>query len=109
MPMYEYRCTACGERIEVLQRLGEARLTECPSCHGALERLISAPALQFKGSGFYLTDYGRAGGGAEAAKSEGKADAGESAAKSEKPAATTNDAAPAAKPTGPKKLTPAGK
>ena len=95
MPLYEYRCTACGERIEVLQRLGEAWLTECPSCHGVLERMISASSLRFKGSGFYITDYARGGG-----------DAG--GAKSEKPAATTGDAAPAAKPEGPKKPKPAG-
>jgi|OpeIllAssembly_1097287.scaffolds.fasta_scaffold677361_2 putative FmdB family regulatory protein len=108
MPLYEYRCTACGERIEVLQRLGEAWLTECPSCHGVLERMISASSLRFKGSGFYITDYARGGGDAGGAKSEGKTDAGEATAKSEKPAATTGDAAPAAKPEGPKKPKPAG-
>lgn len=90
MPLYEYRCTSCGERIEVLQHLGEAWLTECPSCHGALERLISAPALQFKGSGFYITDYGRSGsegksasageGPGPAAKTESKGEAGSTSA-----------------------------
>ena len=58
MPLYEYRCTSCGERTEVLQHLGEAPLRECPRCGGALEKLISAPALQFKGTGWYVTDYG---------------------------------------------------
>jgi putative FmdB family regulatory protein len=79
MPLYEYQCTACGQRIEVLQRFQDAPLHECPHCGGALTKLLSAPALQFKGSGFYLTDYGRAGGRrddsgekAEAAKDAGK-------------------------------------
>jgi putative FmdB family regulatory protein len=65
MPLYEYRCERCGERIEVLQHFGEAPLTECARCGGHLEKLISAPALQFKGSGFYVNDYGRpkSGGG----------------------------------------------
>jgi len=62
MPMYEYRCTSCGERIEVLQRLGAALLLECPACQGVLEKMISAPALQFKGSGWYVTDYGKGRG-----------------------------------------------
>jgi putative FmdB family regulatory protein len=79
MPLYEYRCTKCGERTEVLQHLSDAPLAECPRCGGALEKVISAPALQFKGSGWYVTDYGkRDGGGAsgsgkgtEASKTEG--------------------------------------
>ncbi len=61
MPLYEYLCTNCGERTEVLQRLGAAPLTQCPRCGGALERLISAPALQFKGTGWYVTDYAKRG------------------------------------------------
>jgi putative FmdB family regulatory protein len=61
MPLYEYRCTKCGERLEVLQHLSDARLAECPRCGGALEKVISAPALQFKGSGWYVTDYARNG------------------------------------------------
>lgn len=100
MPLYEYRCTSCGERLEVLQRVGEARLTECPTCHGVLERLISAPALQFKGSGFYITDYGRPGpkdkpssAGEEsgsAAKTESKTDSASASA----PAAPSSAAKP---------------
>ena len=59
MPLYEYRCTKCGERTEVLQHLSDAPLAECPRCGGALEKVISAPALQFKGSGWYVTDYAK--------------------------------------------------
>ena len=58
MPLYEYRCDKCG-RFEVLQKLSDGSLSACPTCGAAVERLISAPAFQFKGSGFYITDYGK--------------------------------------------------
>jgi len=79
MPLYEYQCAGCGERIELLRGFNQPPLTECPQCGGALTKLISAPAIQFKGSGFYLTDYGRGGGSpktdAAAGKSDGAAEA----------------------------------
>jgi putative FmdB family regulatory protein len=55
--LYEYQCQACGDRTEVIQNLSEAPLETCDKCGGALRKLISAPAIQFKGSGFYKTDY----------------------------------------------------
>ena len=61
MPLYEYRCTTCGKGLEVLQRLGEAPLATCPTCGGVLLKVLSAPALHFRGSGFYITDYARGG------------------------------------------------
>lgn len=61
MPLYEYRCQSCGEVSEVLQRMDDAPLSECPRCGGALQKLVSAPALQFKGTGWYVTDYARSG------------------------------------------------
>jgi putative FmdB family regulatory protein len=61
MPLYDYRCLKCGEVTEVRHRHDEPGPRECPRCGGEVTKLISAPALQFKGSGFYLTDYGRAG------------------------------------------------
>jgi len=63
MPIYEYACAACGRVTEVIQRLDEAPLTECPECGGAVKKLLSAPAFQFKGEGWYVTDYARKGGG----------------------------------------------
>ncbi len=81
MPIYEYECNDCGHRSEAIQRLSEDPLTECLECGGKIRRLISAPAVQFKGSGWYVTDYGGRKGetqGAEAKKetpskkSEGK-------------------------------------
>jgi putative FmdB family regulatory protein len=105
MPLYEYRCTSCGERIEVLQHLGAAPLAECPSCGGVLVKLISASALQFKGTGWYVTDYGHrrttATGNGESnskdagAKPESKAENKAESKAAEKPVATPGTAAKA--------------
>lgn len=58
MPLYDYRCHKCGETFEVRQKFADALLTVHQGCGGELERLISVPALQFKGTGWYVTDYG---------------------------------------------------
>ena len=57
MPIYEYLCTGCNERHEIIQKFSDAPLTHCPKCGGEMKKLISSPAIQFKGSGFYKTDY----------------------------------------------------
>ncbi|HEX7708534.1 MAG TPA: FmdB family zinc ribbon protein [Thermoanaerobaculia bacterium] len=57
MPIYEYECTACSDRHEVIQRFSDPAITDCPKCGGVVRKLISSPAIQFKGSGFYKTDY----------------------------------------------------
>ena len=59
MPMYEYLCSKCGKTFELLQRFSDAPLVEHEGCGGVVERLISAPALQFKGTGWYVTDYAK--------------------------------------------------
>jgi putative FmdB family regulatory protein len=61
MPLYEYACENCGDRFEVMQKFSDAPLTTHEKCGGPVHRLISAPALQFKGSGWYITDYARGG------------------------------------------------
>src|SRR5437763_4323998 len=61
MPLYDYRCHKCGETFEVRQKFADELLKVHEGCGGELERLISAPALQFKGTGWYVTDYGRNG------------------------------------------------
>ena len=81
MPLYEYECQACGHRFEKIQKFSDAPITACPQCGGAVEKLVSSPAIQFKGSGFYLTDYGRGG---KSDMGPGKADAGDKADKSDK-------------------------
>ncbi|HEY1756189.1 MAG TPA: FmdB family zinc ribbon protein [Bryobacteraceae bacterium] len=79
MPLYEYQCSKCGEKIEVLQKFSDAPLTRHKGCRGALHRLVSAPGLHFKGSGWYVNDYAAKGSG----KSEGKSESnGESKSES---------------------------
>jgi putative FmdB family regulatory protein len=59
MPLYEYKCSRCGETFEVLQKFSDAPLKKHAGCGGAVERVISPSALQFKGTGWYVTDYAR--------------------------------------------------
>jgi len=73
MPLYEYKCGQCGSVIEVLQRIKDQPLTVHEGCGGTLERLLSASAFQFKGSGFYITDYKKgSNGGNGSSKKESK-------------------------------------
>ena len=65
MPIYEYQCQSCSERQEELQGINDPHLTECKACGGPLKRLISSPAFQFKGSGWYVTDYAKSGSDGE--------------------------------------------
>lgn len=62
MPLYEYRCRECGRRFERLQKVSAEPVRECPYCSGTVDRLLGVPALQFKGSGWYVTDYGSGNG-----------------------------------------------
>ncbi|MGH9558506.1 MAG: FmdB family zinc ribbon protein [Bryobacteraceae bacterium] len=59
MPLYEYRCAKCGKTFEIIQKFADAPLTTHEGCGGEVERLLSAPAFQFKGSGWYVTDYAK--------------------------------------------------
>lgn len=61
MPLYEYQCDACTHRFEVIQKFSDAPIDVCPKCGGAVKKLLSSPAIQFKGTGWYITDYARAG------------------------------------------------
>ena len=78
MPIYEYQCSQCKERHEVIQRFSDAPMSHCPSCGGDMKKLPSSPAIQFKGSGFYKTDY--------ASASSASSSKGDSESKSDKPA-----------------------
>ena len=59
MPLYEYECDACGRRFEVIQKMSDPVVETCPTCSGRVHKLQSAPAFQFKGSGWYVTDYAK--------------------------------------------------
>jgi putative FmdB family regulatory protein len=59
MPLYEYECKKCHHRVEKIQSFSARHMKKCPDCGGALEQVISAPAVQFKGSGWYVTDYAK--------------------------------------------------
>ncbi len=61
MPLYEYECQKCGVRFEEIQKFSDPLLTEHDDCGGVLKKLLSAPAIQFKGTGWYVTDYARSG------------------------------------------------
>ncbi len=74
MPLYEYLCESCGERTEILQRFGDLSEIVCPSCGAPMRKLPSAPSIQFKGSGFYLTDYAKKSGGTEGTSPRGGSD-----------------------------------
>ena len=73
MPIYEYLCTKCCARFEVVQKSSEARLRRCEKCGSPLKKLVSAPAIQFKGNGWYITDYAKKPAAEKESKSEGKA------------------------------------
>lgn len=112
MPIYEYQCLECGKRIEAIQRMSDPPLATCPHCDGPLKKLISAPAFQFKGSGWYVTDYAKGG---SAGKEGVKSGSGEASGAESKPAdksdkkeggdsgssAKETPAAPSSKPAGP--------
>ena len=73
MPIYEYRCDACGGVFEALQRIADEPLDSCRDCGGAAKRIVSSPAIRFLGSGWYVTDYAKKG----EARRDGKSPAAE--------------------------------
>lgn len=90
MPIYEYQCKQCSERHEIIQKFSDAPLDHCPKCGGEMKKLISSPAIQFKGSGFYKTDYSSK---PSESKSESKSETKSETTKSETKSETTTKAA----------------
>jgi putative FmdB family regulatory protein len=81
MPIYEYQCKECNDREEVIQKISDAPLTQCAKCGGEMKKLHSSPAIQFKGSGFYKTDYPSASSKSDSSKgdsSKGESSKGDS-------------------------------
>lgn len=101
MPLYEYQCDACAHRFEVIQKYSDAPIDVCPKCGGAVKKLFSSPAIQFKGSGFYITDYGKAGSktdSANAAAGKTESGSGSSEKKSEGAGESKSESKPESKP-----------
>jgi putative FmdB family regulatory protein len=99
MPIYEYQCSQCRERHEVIQRFSDAPMSHCPSCGGDMKKLPSSPAIQFKGSGFYKTDYASGSSKSESkgeSKSESQSDS-KSESKSDSKSDSRSDTPVAAK------------
>ncbi|MBI2835366.1 MAG: zinc ribbon domain-containing protein [Acidobacteria bacterium] len=71
MPLYEYECAPCAHRFELIQKFSDPPVEICPACGGRVHKLLSSPAIQFKGSGWYITDYARKGSSAEPTKPAG--------------------------------------
>jgi putative FmdB family regulatory protein len=87
MPLYEYECDACGHRFEKIQKFSDPLVDTCPKCGGAVHKLMSSPAIQFKGSGFYITDYAKKDHVASSkadGEGSGKSEKGEKSDKAEK-------------------------
>ena len=78
MPLYEYECEACGHRFEVIRKFSDPPLEICPVCSGHVHKLLSSPAIQFKGSGWYITDYARKNSPSPSRESSGKEEKKES-------------------------------
>jgi len=87
MPLYEYRCEKCGKVFEVIQKFSDAPLESHQDCGGKVERLLSTPALQFKGSGWYITDYAKGSSSSPGKKSEESKPASTETKTESKPAA----------------------
>ncbi len=91
MPLYEYECKKCHHRFELIRKFSDPPVTKCPKCGGKVEQLMSAPAVQFKGSGWYVTDYARksgapasSGNGSESKSETKKTESSESKKKADK-------------------------
>ena len=105
MPLYEYLCAACSNRFEVIQKFSDKPVKKCPKCGKGVERLVSSPAIQFKGTGWYITDYAKRSGPANekgAAKPEAESSK-ESATSTPDKGEKTKDAAAPAPATSPNK------
>lgn len=97
MPLYEYQCRDCGNRFEKIEKASAMHDGECPACGGAARRLLGAPALQFKGSGWYVNDYGKGNGSPPPASEKTAEKASESASDSSSKTSTKSDTSTSSK------------
>jgi putative FmdB family regulatory protein len=105
MPLYEYECTTCHKHTEKIQKFSDPEITVCPHCGGHLERVISAPAVSFKGGGWYADGYGNAkpksSGDGASAKSNGDAKSSDSKSGESKSSGDSSSSTPASAPSTP--------
>jgi len=94
MPLYEYQCDDCANRFERIQKYADPPIAACPSCGGGVKKLPSSPAIQFKGSGWYITDYAKKGAGGKDGKESGKGEAASGAAGTAESSGDKGSAAP---------------
>ena len=111
MPLYEYLCQKCGHRFEKIQKFSDAMVKKCPECGGKIEQVISAPAVQFKGSGWYVTDYAKKSATlpASGADSSGSSDSGKDSAASKDSGASSGSDSGTKKDSKPKAETSSSK
>jgi putative FmdB family regulatory protein len=106
MPLYEYQCDSCGARFERIRKFSDPPIETCPTCGGPVHKLVSSPAFQFKGTGWYVTDYGKSGSASSGSSDKSgttesaKAGQADSSAKTDTAGATKTEPAPA-KASGP--------
>lgn len=97
MPLYEYECDECGRRFELIRKFSDPPVTSCTTCNGSVRKLFSSPAIQFKGTGWYVTDYARAGQTdrdgkqSDEKKTEAKSDSGSETKTESKSESKSND------------------
>lgn len=112
MPLYEYQCDACSARFELIRKFSDPPLEICPTCgKGPVQKLVSSPAFQFKGSGWYITDYARKSGGGDSksgdsksgeSKSSGSKSDGQASSSGESKSESKSDSRPSSDSSGSK-------
>ncbi|MGP8244780.1 MAG: FmdB family zinc ribbon protein [Bryobacteraceae bacterium] len=100
MPLYEYQCESCGKTFEIIQKFSDAPLTVHKECGGELHRLFSPPALRFKGTGWYVTDYAHGNGSASNGSNGHHEDGKKAEPKPESKSVAKSESKPESKPAG---------
>lgn len=102
MPLYEYECNDNGHRFERIQKFSDPPIAVCPTCGSAVRKLLSSPAIQFKGSGWYITDYAKKSGSVESSSSSSssssKSDSGDKKSDSSDKSSTSSESKPSSTP-----------
>ena len=93
MPLYEYQCETCQQRFEKIQKFSDPPIETCPSCGGRVQKLLSSPAIQFKGSGWYITDYAKKSS-SDSGSTKSASPTTSSESKTTTPSTSTSDTSP---------------